>query len=231
MKDLWQKLRIYGVGRFASYVLSELRLFVFRWVRGSYSQMGEDLVIDKLVGWKERGFYVDVGANDPVRFNNTYRFYKRGWRGINLEPDLGRFEEIKKARLRDTNLNIGVGGKAGLMTLYRFMPDTLSTFSEKEAKEYQREGYILREKRKVRVEGMATIFAKHVGKRQIDFMSIDTEGFDEEVLASNDWKKYRPRIICVESENVGRILKNAGYELVLDNGLNRIYQNKGKRKK
>src|SRR3989344_9673220 len=95
-KDLIQKLRMYGPLVFIQFALREFYLLLWmRGVKNSYSQRGEDIVIDHLLKHKKIGFYIDVGANDPIRFSNTNRFYKRGWTGINIEPDVVCFEKIR----------------------------------------------------------------------------------------------------------------------------------------
>lgn len=235
IKNLISKFKIYGLPRFLQYAFLEIRRKIwFEFVLNSYSQNGEDLVIHKLLGNKKRGFYVDVGANDPVRFSNTQHFYRIGWRGINIEPNFNCFIKIKNARKRDLNLNFGIGGKRSKIMFYQFNFHTLSTFSKKEALLYQKQGYKLDKTKKIKVEKLSYVFKTLLKNRKIDFMSVDTEGFDKVVLLSNDWKKYRPRVLCIESVNhtiggtkkssgINKVLKDVGYKLYSDNGLNSIY--------
>ena len=147
MRATLDKLRIYGPARFASFARSELRYRLKRVLRHSYSQLDEDLVADRLLGRKDSGFYVDVGANDPSRLNNTMRFYQRGWRGISIEPNQECFSRLDKKRPLDINLNIGVSDTSGTLEFYRFFPDTLSTFSKSEADRYVKLGYTLADAR------------------------------------------------------------------------------------
>ena len=85
MKNLFNKFKIYGLSRFVSYSISEvLRKVWSEPIRHSFSQNGEDLVIHKILNNKKRGLYVDIGTNDPVRFNNTKHFSLTGWKGINI---------------------------------------------------------------------------------------------------------------------------------------------------
>lgn len=235
MGKLITKLKIYGPFTFAKYAISETyRRIWFGFIKKSFSQNAEDLAIHKLLGRKKRGFYVDVGASDPTRFNNTKYFYLRGWRGINIEPDLHFFAKLESERKRDVNLNIGIGNSNAKPTFYRFFPDTLSTFSEKYARKYEKEGYILVEKIAVQIKKLSNVLARHLKGKRIDFMTIDTEGYDKEVLLSNNWSKYRPRVICIEStekkesgtkkgSELNDVLKKLGYRKHLDNGINSIY--------
>lgn len=238
MKNILDKLKIYGPKTFLAFAVSELRnKLIMQLIRGSYSQKGEDLIIDRLLKNKKRGFYVDVGAYDPKRFSNTCRFYQKGWSGINIEPDTANYEKFLDARKRDINLNIGVGNGKESLIFYKFVPDTLSTFSKKEAEEYKKQGYKLAETIKVRIKSLAGIFSKYCKNKRIDFISVDTEGYDLEVLKSNNWSKFRPTLICVESfehhkgggeateyNYMEPFLRKTGYRKVFANGLNCIYQ-------
>ena len=98
----------------------------------SHSQFNEDLLLDLLLGGKDSGFYVDIGANDPAINNNTKRFYDRGWSGINVEPGAIPYSDLCAARPRDTNLHRGVGSSAGTLTFYDIAGDpSISSFDEK----------------------------------------------------------------------------------------------------
>lgn len=238
MKDLLLLFRRYGASRFTSYAISELIQRIWsRMVLGSYSQSDEDRIIDKLLKYKKRGFYVDVGAFDPYRFSNTMRFYRRGWHGINIEPDRERWSRFQKTRKRDINLNIGIGGKKGSITYYRIDPPTLSTFEPRQAAAYEKQGFSLLGKVKVDVLPLRDVLGRYVKRFDIDFMSIDVEGMEMQVLASNDWNAFRPRVICIESvdysktkegkriyEDIGILLKNVGYTKACDNSLNSFYK-------
>jgi FkbM family methyltransferase len=238
MKETLAKLRMYGFGRFATYLALELyRKIWLEGVVGSFSQNGEDLTIHKLLKNKKSGFYVDIGANDPTRFNNTKYFYQKGWSGINIEPDFNCFTKISKARQRDINLNLGIGRMSSNLVFYKFIPHTLSTFSGKEARRYLKQGYKLRGKKIVRVKKLSEVLDENIKDRKIDFMTIDTEGYDLEVLKSNDWSKYKPKVICIESvrHSIGKpkqvtslesYLTVVGYSKILDNGLNSFYLDK-----
>ncbi len=213
--------------------------YINKYFRGSFSQKGEDLVIEKFIGTKKRGFYIDVGAHNPNVFNNTKKFYSKGWRGINIEPNPVLFEAFTRERKRDINLNIGIGRTEGTALFYELEPDSLSTFSEKEMKDKLKLGYELRKKYKIKVTSLKEIISKYC-KTRIDFLSIDTEGLDYEVLQSNDWKRFRPTLVCVETadfnskitgtkksnkENlINAFMKNNGYEEVFSNGLNSLYK-------
>ena len=102
----------------------------------SYSQEGEDLILNRFFNNKENGFYVDVGAHHPRRFSNTYSFYKKGWRGINIDALPGSMVAFNKERPNDINLEIGISKKESELLYYMFNEPALNTFSETEAVSY-----------------------------------------------------------------------------------------------
>lgn len=227
MLDIFQKIKIYGLLGSIQFAMSEIyRLIWMGYFHGSFSQQGEDLIIDALLGNKKNGYYIDVGAHDPERFSNTKRFYRRGWNGINIEPNPLLIEKFEKFRPRDKNLALGVGANNGLLEFFEFFPSTLSTFSINEANVFKNQGYRLNKQYKVPIKTLAVITEEEKIK-EVDFLSVDTEGTDLEVLKSNDWKKIRPRVICVETNKddleIAQYLEGMGYKLMHNNGINSIY--------
>lgn len=165
-----------------------------------YGQDGEDLILDRLLERQARGFYVDVGAHHPARFSNTYMFYQRGWRGINIDAMPGSMKMFECVRPRDINIECGVAGKAGKLMYYRFNEPALNTFDAAEAQLKNKPPYQLLDIVEVTVERLDVLLERHLPDGQeIDFLSVDVEGKDEEVLRSNDWSRYRPRFILAET--------------------------------
>ncbi len=201
------------------------------------SQCGEDLIIESIIHNKVNGVYVDVGANHPIKFNNTFLFYKKGWRGINIKPNPERILLFKFFRRKDTNLNIGISKDNLVLDFYVFKESTLSTFDTNMAKKYQDMGHKLRQVKQIKTLSLKEVFDRNLGGKEIDFMSIDTEGFDMQVLESNEWNLYRPRFIILETleyrnDNSGNKLndiydpymKNLGYQKIADTHINTIYE-------
>jgi hypothetical protein len=165
-----------------------------------YGQDGEDLILDRMLERKASGFYVDVGAHHPVRFSNTYLFYKRGWCGVNIDAMPGSMQKFNKIRPRDINIECGVASSSGKLMYYRFNEPALNTFDIAEAQHKNRPPYQLLDTVEVSVEPLGVLLGKHLPTGQtIDFLSVDAEGKDEEVLRSNDWTCYRPRFILAET--------------------------------
>lgn len=172
--------------------------------RLSHAQEGEDLILARLLcsNKVKKGFFVDIGAHHPFRFSNTYYFYKRGWSGINIDPCPGTFKLFNRLRSRDITIECGVSDKEGILTYYSFDEPALNTFSEFEAKVKQNYNYKLINQSKILVLPLKKILDNNLPNGiKIDFMSIDVEGLEYEVLLSNDWIKYRPTIIVVEILN------------------------------
>jgi len=194
----------------------------------SYSQYQEDLILGLLLSSKKSGFYVDIGANDPVFLNNTLHFYKNGWSGINVEPDPRLYKKISDLRTKDINLNIGIGPKSGLMNFYKMSADTLSTFNKKAAiKNGKIHSAKLISVEQIEVKPLSEIFEVYLKNKEIDFISVDVEGFELSVLKSNDWEKFRPTIIMAEINHEGlsiiEYLKSNGYSLIYSNKTNGIF--------
>lgn len=165
-----------------------------------YGQDGEDLILNRLLDGQAQGFYVDVGAHHPVRFSNTYLFYQRGWRGINIDAMPGSMKKFNRVRPRDINIECGVAGSAGRLMYHRFNEPALNTFDAAEAAYKNKPPYHMIDTVEVAVERLDALLGRYLpSDQQIDFLSVDVEGKDEEVLRSNDWSRYRPRFILAET--------------------------------
>lgn len=185
--------------------LIALETFPFR--NNSYAQEGEDLIIDKLLGYKKNGFYVDIGAHHPLRFSNTSIFYNRGWSGINIDALPNSMAEFNKLRPRDKNIEAAISNVVGTQLFYMFNEPALNTLNKEEALGKDgKNGNKIIDTVEVKTINLKSILDNHIGNHDIDFFSIDTEGNDLNVLKSNDWTKYKPQLILVEE------LKNKQFE-------------------
>lgn len=142
------------------------------------------------------GFYVDIGAHHPMRFSNTRYFYELGWNGICVDPLPCAAKLFAQWRPRDIFLQAGVAAVEGELTYYMFDEPALNSFSGEVADKHVNR---LRSKQNVKVLPLSRIIGEYLPTgREIDFLSVDVEGLDFEVLRSNDWAHYRPRIVLVE---------------------------------
>jgi FkbM family methyltransferase len=168
----------------------------------SYSQEGEDMILQRIFTEKTQGFFVDVGAHHPSRFSNTYLFYRRGWCGINVDALPGTQKMFQRMRPRDITIECGVGSQKGVLKYFSFNEPALNTFSEQEAKKKDCPPYHIIDTLQIPVVTLKQILDEYLPSgMQIDFMTIDAEGFDHEVIISNDWTQYRPRVLLVELLN------------------------------
>jgi FkbM family methyltransferase len=178
----------------------------------SYSQEGEDLVLARIFDGRSTGFYVDIGCFDPIRYSNTYLFYRHGWCGINVDATPGALKKFKKVRPRDINIESFISADSSPRRYYLFNEPALNTASESLAAQRAKDNpvYQVDETITVRPRSLKAILDEHLPKGQsIDFFSVDVEGLDLDVLISNDWDRYSPEVVVAELlattlEDVGR---------------------------
>ena len=193
------------------------------WTR-SYAQEGEDIILRRIFEGQASGFYVDIGAHHPMRYSNTYYFYKRGWRGINVEPNPDSIRLFRRYRGSDINVHCGVSNQDGKLRYYMFNDPALNSFDENLSRARDADTYRITEIRDVTVRHLESIFDELLPRGvTVDFMSIDVEGLDLQVLQSNNWNLYRPRVLLIEalsfdldavkSEPIHRFLEKNGYHL------------------
>lgn len=167
----------------------------------SYAQNAEDVVLHRTFGGKPTGFYIDVGANDPTFSSVTKCSYDLGWRGINVEPAREPFQRLAAERGRDVNLNAGLSDREGSLRFFECANEsTLSTFSAADAHWLRDHLGAEFEERTVPVLTLAQVCARHVGG-EIDFLSIDAENHELEVIRGNHWTRWRPRVVVIEDGN------------------------------
>jgi FkbM family methyltransferase len=167
--------------------------------RTSYAQEGEDLLLERIFSAQSQGFYVDVGAHHPLRFSNTYLLYKRGWRGINIDAMPGSMKVFNKLRPLDINVESAVALENAQFTYHVFKEKALNTCDNELAAQYISGGHKVVSSFHMNAEPLANLLTKHVpvGQR-IDLLSVDVEGLDLDVLKSNDWQRFRPRVLITE---------------------------------
>lgn len=171
-----------------------------RLAQRSYSQEGEDRMLMRYFGARTDGFYVDVGAHHPFRFSNTQLFYEMGWSGINVDAMPGSMDAFRRSRTRDVNLEVGVGETPTTARFFVFNEPALNTFDEATAEKHSVEPWRIERTIEVAVRPLSSILSEHLPSgRSIDFLSIDVEGRDLQVLRSNDWTRFRPRVVLTES--------------------------------
>lgn len=196
-----------------------------------YAQNKEDLLIGGFFPDVEKGFYIDVGANDPTIDSVTKLFYERGWRGVNVDPIKRHYEALEVDRPEDTNLHIGLGDKPGTLTFTEYPEgDGLSTF-DTSMQDYYKNGNHTFPTDKVKqyetpVKTLQQV-VESIRPKHIHFVKIDVEGYEYEVIKGYDWAKVRPELVCIEANHINKdwrpLLEAKKYHEVFFDGVNNYY--------
>ncbi|GGE95115.1 FkbM family methyltransferase [Stappia taiwanensis] len=199
----------------------------------SYAQNYEDVMLQRCFAETATGFYVDVGASSPVADSVTFHFYRKGWRGVNIEPLTDRYRELVRCRPRDHNLNVAVGRESGQAMLNVFEgTGGLSTLRADIAEDMRRHAGVARQI-EIEVRPLSEICTACGVPERYAFLKVDVEGLEADVLAGADFERFRPSVVLVEAtypmsqrenhqEWEGLLLEN-GYASVYFDGLNRYY--------
>jgi len=166
---------------------------------GSYSQHNEDLILRSELT-HNHGTYVDIGANYPIKLSNTFLFYQQGWSGLTLEPIPRLSNRHRRIRPRDIHLNAGAGQKHSSLNFFEFQDTVLSTFDPQRANVLIERGLRVKKQYEVPVYPLSWLINKYFTGIDVDILTIDTEGYDYEILKSNDWDRYRPKFVVFECD-------------------------------
>jgi FkbM family methyltransferase len=168
--------------------------------KNSYSQEGEDMILAKIFEGKIDGFYVDVGAHHPKRFSNTYYFYLLGWQGINIDAMPDSMKLFKEIRPNDINLEIGISDSRKKLIYHAFAEPAYNSFCQETSEAYSNIYKFKKAfEKEIQTYSLSEVLEKYLPSEQnIDFLSVDVEGLDYEILLSNNWQKYSPTVVLVE---------------------------------
>ncbi|HET9717331.1 MAG TPA: FkbM family methyltransferase [Pseudolabrys sp.] len=198
----------------------------------SYTQNMEDYHLWLAFGGRREGTYIDIGAGHPVADNVSFFFYERGWRGIVVEPQPRLLDLYGRIRPRDVAVAALIGTQRGLSDFHVFDKlHGLSTTSAQHAQAAQALGASFTT-RKVPTMTLADLCIQQT-LAVIDFLKVDVEGAEADVLRSGDWNRFRPRAVVVEAIAPGSnepswqgwepFLLAQGYRFMLFDTLNRFY--------
>tara|TARA_B100000902_G_scaffold182675_1_gene175411 strand:- start:639 stop:1310 length:672 start_codon:yes stop_codon:yes gene_type:complete len=169
--------------------------------RNSYSQCGEDLFISQFFKNKRKGKYVDLGAFNPIKYNNTYLLYQKGWTGINVDLNQTSIDLFNIIRKKDKNILAAVSNKKENTKMFMeniFSP--LNTIAKNFNNQISKKNF----------KYVKTKMFKDIVKYKIDFLNIDIEGMDFKVLRTINLNYYKPKLICIEIfgfKNIKRVKK------------------------
>jgi FkbM family methyltransferase len=205
--------------------------------KASYAQSGEDLIVEFIFQLRkiENPSYIDIGAFHPYYMSNTAIFNKKGSKGINIEPNPDSILLFEKERPGDINLNVGIGSIQGEMTYFMMNEAPMNSFDRENALNLENNfGFRIIGERKILIERLDSVLKKYADNKFPDFLSLDVEGLDMEVLSQIDYKSNCPKVICVETIAYGtgekndqliRFLLGSGYFIYADTTINTIFVN------
>lgn len=176
--------------------------YLFRF-NSSYAQDAEDIIFEEF--WKaengnKTGFFVEIGGYHPVRFSNTYRLYKSGWKGVIVEPTPGKRNLFKTMRPRDIFVQKAAGRTKQKTYLYCFPEGALNRILSE--KEHNKRPQSIAQITEVEQLPTAEILNQTLPPgTKIDLMSLDIEGHEMSALQGNDWSRFKPSYIIIEDDN------------------------------
>ena len=183
-----------------------------------YSFSGVDIVLKKIFYQQEKGFYIDVGCQNPIKNNNTYLLYKKGWEGINIDLDKDNINLFNSARPKDSNFNKAISSDIKNVELYFYHKKSPINTIDKKTSAFQKAK--VTSIKKINTDTLDNIILNSKYKNHtFDLLSIDVEGHELDVLKGFDLYKYSPKVIVVEylDLNVSKLeIKNLSIENVLN---------------
>ena len=190
----------------------------------SYSFGGCDLLIDYIFKFKTTGFYLDVGCQHPISNNNTYKFYKKGWRGINIDLDEKNIRLFNLERPKDINICKCVSSNISEKNLFFFHSGSPINSLEKKTISNKKNYEI----KKIKTFTLNSIIENY-NFESIDYFNLDVEGHELDVLKSFNIKRYKPKVISVEfidyqmdklefkNNDINRVIESEIYKYFISN--------------
>jgi FkbM family methyltransferase len=164
-----------------------------------YGQLAEDIIILNILSWLkiEKPYYLDIGASHPIKINNTYILYENNFSGILVDANPKLIELSQKVRPRDKSINVGIGKNEGVLDFYIMENETLSTFDKQIANNYN-----------IPIKNIISVIVISINKlleeycnKTPNFINIDIEGLQLEIIESFDFSRFRPEVFCIETQD------------------------------
>jgi FkbM family methyltransferase len=189
----------------------------------SYAQEGEDVLLERIMGGiSNSGVFIDIGAHHPIKYSNTYKLYKAGWRGLNIDATPGSMDLFKEYRHLDINVEVPISDHEEEMVFNIFNYPELNSFSAKHVKHWEMvDGVRLLNSIKMKTRTIESLLVEFFpGRLKFDLLSIDVEGVDFKILTSINFEKYEFKYIIVEdsSGSIESLINGPIYKLLNDNG-------------
>ena len=207
------------------------KIYYEKYTKKSYSYSHVDLVVDKMFSKINKGFYIDIGCNHPIKFNNTYTLYKRGWRGINIDLDKTSIKEFNKLRKEDCNIQALVSSEENIdKKIYYYHDRSAINTVSKKLIDYRKskDGDFKIKNQKTKTLNNI-IENSRFKNEKINILSIDVEDHEYDVLKNFNFKKYDVDCIIAEvhdythekleiyNHNIDSIINDKLYKLLVEN--------------
>ena len=198
-----------------------------KYIKTSYSLNAVDLIINYIFKKKHNGFYLDVGCQHPISNNNTFLLFKRGWSGINIDLDQENIKLFNIARPNDLNLNLALSSSIKEKNLYFYHDKSPINTLDKTVSDFQ--DATIKEIRKIKTTSLNITLQNIKFNKKIDYMNLDVEGHELDVLKGFNLKHYKPSVISIEfldldmkflelkNNNLKKIIKSELYNYMIDN--------------
>ena len=204
--------------------------------RSSYSQSGEDLYINSYFEKKNNGFYVDIGCFHPIMHSNTAILYNRGWTGINIDINQTSIDLFNIIRKKDQNFCAAISNQNQRVTSYidnnfSSINSINKNFFDITSSKYSNGKYFQREINAYRF--LDFLENKEIKLSKIDFLNIDAESHDFEILQGIDFNRIYIKLICIEmldetnhvnEKKFVNFLKEFGYKKIKSIGANGFFE-------
>jgi hypothetical protein len=190
-----------------------------------YSQFGEDFIIEKIFRHQKKGFYIDIGCFHPKVASNTYKLYRKGWKGINIDAEKRKIRLFTYFRRRDINLSTIVSDKPDEFLEFIIRKDGSYGSMNKiyESGDSMRcNDFIIEKEPNANIN---TILNQYCQSTLIDFLNVDVEGADMSILKSINYDKYPIKVICAEnhSTSIESMVTSEMYKLLINNNYSLIW--------
>ena len=210
-------------------MINKIKRLIRRRYNISFSKSGDDIQLMKLINNNTPGVYVDIGCWHPIKASNTYFFNLRKWKGLCIDPNPELKSLYAKYRPSDNFINVGLGNSNSILKYYMFEESSMNTFSKEFVDKHKLHSQIKNTK-DIPVYSLKEILDKNLDKdNRLDFFDVDVEGLDLEVLKTNDWNIYRPKVITVETDatikmdvnsELVKYLESQNYKLIGKSNIN-----------
>ena len=177
------------------------KIYYNKYSKKSYSISGVDLIIDRMFSKVQKGFYIDLGCNHPIKHNNTYLLHKRGWNGINIDADSRSIEEFNKFRKNDYNICALISDKKQKIKYYYYHErSALNTVDSRIVKKRKNKPKKIFLRETTTLDNI--IENSTFKKRKINFLSVDIENHEYEALKYFKFNKHKIDCIVIELLNI-----------------------------